>query len=163
MKPALKMALTQPETPELMRQVVFITDGAVGNESDLLKTVASNLGDSRMFTVAIGHAPNSWFMRKTAEIGRGSYIRIGKLTEVEQKMSALWGRIQIPARGDVGGRAHIDRLAVAGSLHRIGGGIADERRGTEAGVRLPLPCPAFVLFVLVLGARAHFQDRKSVV
>ena len=70
-------------------------------------------------------------------------------------------RIQIPARGDVAGRAHIDRLAVARRLRRIGGGVAHERRGTEAGVRLPLPGPAFVLFVLVLGACAHFQRRRK--
>jgi len=101
MAPALKAALALPEIPGLMRQVVFITDGAVGNESALLQRVAKDLGDSRMFTVAIGHAPNSWFMRKAAEIGRGSYVQIGKLDEVEQQMSALWGRIQIPALTDI--------------------------------------------------------------
>jgi len=81
----------------LMRQIVFITDGAVGNETELLQLIAENLGDSRLFTVAIGHAPNSWFMRKAAEIGRGSHIHIGKPTDVEARMSALWTRIQTPA------------------------------------------------------------------
>jgi Ca-activated chloride channel family protein len=101
MAPALKAALAMPEVPGLMRQVVFITDGAVGNETQLLQMVAQDLGSSRMFTVAIGYAPNSWFMRKTAEIGRGSYVHIGKPEEVEEKMSALWGRIQIPALTDI--------------------------------------------------------------
>lgn len=89
------------EIPQLMRQVVFITDGAVGNETELLQMVAQALGSSRMFTVAIGHAPNSWFMRKAAEIGRGSYVHIGKSEEVEAQMSALWGRIQLPALTDI--------------------------------------------------------------
>jgi len=101
MAPALNMALEMPETPQLMRQVVFITDGAVGNETELLQKVAQNLGTSRMFTVAIGHAPNSWFMRKTAEIGRGSFVHIAKPDEVETQMSALWSRIQIPALTDI--------------------------------------------------------------
>ena len=101
MAPALRAALSLPEIPQLMRQVVFITDGAVGNETELLQRVASDLGDSRMFTVAIGHAPNSWFMRKAAEIGRGSYVHIGKPDEVAQQMSALWGRIQLPALTDI--------------------------------------------------------------
>ena len=101
MAPALEMALAMPEAPQLMRQVVFITDGAVSNETDLLQMVADDLGDSRMFTIAIGHAPNSWFMRKAAEIGRGSYIHIGKPDEVEKQMSALWGRIQLPALTDI--------------------------------------------------------------
>jgi len=101
MAPALRAALTLPELPQLMRQVVFITDGAVGNEIELLQQVAEDLGNSRMFTVAIGHAPNSWFMRKAAEIGRGSYVHIGKPGEVEERMSALWGRIQLPALTDI--------------------------------------------------------------
>lgn len=101
MAPALKMALDMPDMPQLMRQVVFVTDGAVSNEADLLQMVAEELGNSRMFTVAIGHAPNSWFMRKAAEIGRGSYVHIGKPDEVEERMSALWGRIQLPALTDI--------------------------------------------------------------
>ncbi len=101
MAPALESALALQDIPGLMRQVIFVTDGAVSNEAALIENVASDLGDSRMFTVAIGHAPNSWFMRKAAEIGRGSYIHIGELDEVEQQMSALWGRIQVPALTDI--------------------------------------------------------------
>ena len=101
MAPALESALALQDIPGLMRQVIFVTDGAVGNESELIQNVAADLGDSRMFTVAIGHAPNSWFMRKAAEIGRGSYIHIGELDEVEQQMFALWGRIQVPALTDI--------------------------------------------------------------
>jgi Ca-activated chloride channel family protein len=67
----------------------------------MLQLVARKLGNSRMFTVAIGHAPNSWFMRKAAEIGRGSYVHIGKPEEVNEQMSALWGRIQLPALTDI--------------------------------------------------------------
>ncbi len=101
MAPALRAALSMPEVAQLMRQVVFITDGAVSNETRLLQMVAEDLGESRMFTVAIGHAPNSWFMRKTAEIGRGSYVHIGKPDEAGKQMSALWGRIQLPALTDI--------------------------------------------------------------
>lgn len=101
MAPALSTALGLPAVPQLMRQVVFVTDGAVGNEAELLQQVASDLGDSRMFTVAIGHAPNSWFMRKTAEIGRGSFVHIGKPEEVAEQMSALWDRIKLPALTDI--------------------------------------------------------------
>jgi Ca-activated chloride channel family protein len=101
MAPALKMALEMPKIPHLMRQVVFVTDSAVGNETELLQMVAEELGGSRMFTVAIGHAPNSWFMRKAAEVGRGSYVHIGKPEDVEERMSSLWGRIQLPALTEI--------------------------------------------------------------
>jgi Ca-activated chloride channel family protein len=101
MKSALKAALALPEVSGLMRQVVFITDGAVGNETELLQLVAGQLGQGRMFTVAIGHAPNSWFMRKAAQIGRGSYVHVARPGDVEERMNALWGRIQTPALTDI--------------------------------------------------------------
>jgi Ca-activated chloride channel family protein len=101
MEPALHQALTLPQQTGLLRQVVFITDGSVGNESELLLQVAKELGESRLFTVSIGSAPNSWFMRKAAEIGRGNHTHIGRLEDVEEKVSSLWSRIQYPALQDL--------------------------------------------------------------
>lgn len=97
MAPALEMALNLPEQNGLLRQVVFVTDGSVGNEQELLLQVGEQLRDSRLFTVSIGSAPNAWFMRKAAEIGRGSHTHIGKLGEVEERMAGLWSRIENPA------------------------------------------------------------------
>ncbi len=101
MAPALESAFALPEQPGLLRQVVFVTDGSVGNEQELLLRIAERLGDSRLFTVGIGSAPNSWFMRKAAEIGRGSHTHIGKLEEVEERMSGLWSDIRLPALSDL--------------------------------------------------------------
>ena len=97
MAPALGRAMSLPLQDSLLRQIVFITDGSVGNEHELLLQVAEQLDDSRLFTVSIGSAPNTWFMRKAAEIGRGSYTHIGKLDEVAQRMTSLWSRIEHPA------------------------------------------------------------------
>ena len=101
MAPALDMALNLPPQAGLLRQVVFITDGSVGNEGELLLQIGEELRDSRLFTVSIGSAPNSWFMRKAAETGRGSHTHIGKLEEVEERMSLLWSQIQYPALKDI--------------------------------------------------------------
>ena len=76
---------------------MFITDGSVGNEHELLLQVGEQLRDSRLFTVSIGSAPNEWFMRKAAEIGRGSHTQIGRQDEVEERMASLWSRIENPA------------------------------------------------------------------
>ncbi|MEM1412959.1 MAG: marine proteobacterial sortase target protein [Pseudomonadota bacterium] len=110
MGPALEAALARPNSPnhdnvdarhDLLRQVVFITDGAVGNEQGLLKAIADQLGESRLFTIAIGSAPNAWFMRKAAEIGRGHYTFIGRPEDVADTMSALWQHLRLPAVSDV--------------------------------------------------------------
>jgi Ca-activated chloride channel family protein len=97
MAPALGLALGLPRHDGLLRQVVFVTDGAVGNEQELLLQVAERLGESRLFTVSIGPAPNSGFMRKAAAIGRGSHSHIGRQEEVGERMAQLWGRIEHPA------------------------------------------------------------------
>lgn len=97
MAPALQDAMALPAQPALLRQIVFVTDGSVGNEAELLQQIASDLGDSRLFTVSIGSAPNTGFMRKAAEIGRGSHTHIGQLEDVEQRMNDLWQRIERPA------------------------------------------------------------------
>jgi Ca-activated chloride channel family protein len=97
MAPAMRQAMNLPKQPALMRQIVFVTDGSVGNERELLMKIGEQLGDSRLFTVSIGAAPNSWFMRKAAEIGRGSHTQIGQLIDVEARMGSLWARIENPA------------------------------------------------------------------
>lgn len=101
MAPALDTALNLPPQTGLMRQVVFITDGSVGNEGELLLQIGQQLHDSRLFTVSIGSAPNAGFMRKAAEIGRGNHTQIGRLEEVGERMSLLWSRIQNPALKNV--------------------------------------------------------------
>lgn len=68
---ALDMALDGRKDHERIRQVIFLTDGSVGNEENLLTTIDSRLGDSRLFTVGIGSAPNSYFMSRAAVMGRG--------------------------------------------------------------------------------------------
>jgi Ca-activated chloride channel family protein len=91
MKRALDLALCAScQAAERLRQVVFLTDGAVGNEEQLFATINDKLGNTRLFTVGIGSAPNSYFMRRAAEIGRGTFTYIGKLDEVNEKMQALF-------------------------------------------------------------------------
>ncbi len=85
-----------PATAEL-KQVIFITDGAVDNEKELFRWIDQHLGDTRLFTVGIGGAPNSHFMRKAAAHGRGTFTYIAKLDEVNARMSELYRKISAPA------------------------------------------------------------------
>jgi Ca-activated chloride channel family protein len=101
MRPALARALDEPPLPGRLRQVVFLTDGAVSNEQELFTLIAERLGEDRLFTIGIGSAPNSYFMRKAAELGRGSFTYIGDLREVSERMTALFNKLERPALTDV--------------------------------------------------------------
>ena len=87
---------------EMLRQVIFMTDGAVGNEHELYQLINDQLGGSRLFTVGIGSAPNSDFMRRAATMGRGTFTYIGKESEVQQKIEQLLNKIEQPVLTNIG-------------------------------------------------------------
>jgi Ca-activated chloride channel family protein len=96
MRPALERAMRSPPSESYLRQIIFITDGSVGNEEELFKLIESRLATARLFTVGIGSAPNSWFMRKAAEAGRGTFTTISALHEVGEKMDRLFRKLENP-------------------------------------------------------------------
>jgi Ca-activated chloride channel family protein len=101
MLPALRAALEDDTEGTGVRQVVFVTDGLVGNEDQLFAYLAASLGRSRLFTVGIGAAPNAHFMTRAAQFGRGAYTYIGSPGEVAEKMGALFRKLERPVLGDV--------------------------------------------------------------
>jgi Ca-activated chloride channel homolog len=80
-----------------LRQVIFITDGAIGNEQEMFATLTSQRGRSRVFMVGIGSAPNSYLMTRAAELGRGSFTFIGDATQVTSRMDELFNKLGNPS------------------------------------------------------------------
>ena len=101
MREALALALAPPRSEGFVRQVVFLTDGAVSNEGELFSLIHERLDDRRLFTVGIGSAPNSHFMTKAAQFGRGTFTYIGDVREVEARMGALIRKLESPVLTDV--------------------------------------------------------------
>ncbi len=87
---------SQHNSTDRLRQIIFITDGSVGNENEIFKRIQKTINNSRLFTVGIGSAPNTWFMRKAAELGRGSYTSIARSNEVSTKMLQLFNKLERP-------------------------------------------------------------------
>ena len=84
-----------------LRQIIFITDGSVGNEESLMQLISNKLENSRLFTVGIGSAPNSYFMSEAAKMGRGTFTYIGSVDQVQEKMLDLLTKLQHPAITDI--------------------------------------------------------------
>ncbi|MCZ4336420.1 marine proteobacterial sortase target protein [Shewanella colwelliana] len=106
MAPALATALASKNDTEergnsALRQVVFITDGAVTNEQGLFNLIAQHIGRSRLFTIGIGAAPNGYFMERAAQVGRGTYTYIGNLSEVGKEIGLLLEKIENPVISNV--------------------------------------------------------------
>lgn len=98
----LKAALADPHAEDgRVRQVVFLTDGAVGDEEQIFAAIHANLGRSRLFMVGIGSAPNGHLMRHAAGIGRGSFTEIRDLAQVGERTRALYEKLESPAVTDL--------------------------------------------------------------
>jgi len=173
MLPALEAALAGERESSMLRQVVFLTDGAVGNEDAILRLIDESVGDRRLFTIGIGPAPNMFFMTRAAQFGRGTFTAIGDVREVREKMTALFVKLESPALTDI----HVDWPAGADVWPRIvpdlyagepvvvsaqynanaGSGnvaLSGRRAGTVWGTLLPEAATASEPGVAVLWARA---------
>ncbi|MBN2384328.1 marine proteobacterial sortase target protein [bacterium] len=98
---ALQQAFEDHGSLNRLRQVIFITDGAIDNEEQLFQYIEHNLKRSRLFTVGIGPAPNTHFMQNAARYGQGSFTQIGSSAEVATRMDLLFARIENPLLADI--------------------------------------------------------------
>ncbi len=103
MLPALIEALVDdtPEETRRVRQVIFLTDGSISNEGEMLAALGSDRGRSRVFMVGIGSAPNTFLMNRMAEVGRGTFTNIGDTSEVAVRMTQLLDRLTHPVVTDL--------------------------------------------------------------
>ena len=101
MRAALEQAFDSPRDSDRLMQIVFLTDGAVSNERDLFALIERRLQDARLFTVGIGPAPNSFFMRRAAEAGRGTFTYVDDPREIDTRVTALLRKLERPALTDL--------------------------------------------------------------
>ncbi|MGQ4274418.1 marine proteobacterial sortase target protein [Terrihabitans sp. B22-R8] len=103
MLPALDAALVDgaPDDASTVRQIVFLTDGDLSNEREMMAAIAARGGRSRIFMVGIGSAPNNFLMRRMSEAGRGTYTNVGSGEEVKAKMTAFLDRLKAPVVRDL--------------------------------------------------------------
>jgi Ca-activated chloride channel family protein len=96
MLPALAAALKDTGVDERVRQIIFLTDGSLSNEAEMMAEIEQNRGRSRVFMVGIGSAPNTYLMRRMAEAGRGTFTHVGYGDEAESQMQRLLDRLARP-------------------------------------------------------------------
>jgi Ca-activated chloride channel homolog len=101
MRAPLDSAMSSPAMPGFLQQIVFITDGSVGNEAELIKLIHDRIGTKRLFTVGIGAAPNAYFLGEAAAAGRGSYTFIAEREQVGARMQELFAKLERPALIDL--------------------------------------------------------------
>jgi len=68
----VRAALDRPADPDRLRIVAFLTDGYIGNETEILGEVRRLVGDARLFSFGIGASVNRYLLENLAQEGRGA-------------------------------------------------------------------------------------------
>jgi Ca-activated chloride channel family protein len=97
----IKAALDFPHDPTRLRFVCFLTDGFIGNETEILAEVQRRIGASRIFSFGVGSAPNRYLLNGLARIGRGAVAYLGLKDDAKRVMDAFFDRVSHPALTDV--------------------------------------------------------------
>lgn len=96
----IKAALNYPQTNR-ERIIMFMTDGFIGNESDILKEVYSNIGKSRIFSFGIGSSVNRYLLKELAIAGRGGVAYIMEDKDAREEVGLFFDRMAKPVLKDV--------------------------------------------------------------
>ncbi len=76
MREALRAAFALPMDPTRLRMVLLLTDGFVGNETELFDVARTLRNDARVFCLGVGTSVNHYLLRELAEIGHGAYTYV---------------------------------------------------------------------------------------
>ena len=73
----IKAALDFPHDPRRLRFVSFLTDGYIGNETEILGEIHQRLGDARIFSFGVGSSVNRYLLDRMAKLGKGAVAYLG--------------------------------------------------------------------------------------
>ena len=98
----IEASLGLPPDPELLRTVVFLTDGYIGNEADILASIDQRLGSrTRLFSLGIGSSVNRYLLDSMAKAGRGDVEYVLHQEGADEAVAQLYERIRNPVVTDI--------------------------------------------------------------
>ncbi len=103
MMKAIRAALAPSDSQDHLRIVVFLTDGYVGNDMEIIGEVQKH-PNARVFSYGIGSSVNRFLLDKMAEEGRGEVEYVSaKQDEKEAEAAAnrLYERLRAPLLTDI--------------------------------------------------------------
>ncbi len=100
MMKAIRAALDPSDSSDHLRVVVFMTDGYVGNDMEIIGEVKKHQ-NARVFSLGIGNSVNRFLIDKMAEAGRGENEVVTLADAADPAVERLFERIRTPILTDV--------------------------------------------------------------
>ena len=101
MTTGIRAALAPEIPPGALRIIVFLTDGYVGNDADIVRLIADRRGEARLFSFGIGSAVNRYLLGEMARVGRGVARFVRADEDPEDAADRLAERLAAPVLTDV--------------------------------------------------------------
>lgn len=98
---AVTQAFSKPAKDNTMRIVVLLTDGYIGNESDVLKLTAEKMGASRIYALGVGTSVNRFLLEEMARTGRGFARFINPTEKSDDVAIQLATKLESPVLTDI--------------------------------------------------------------
>lgn len=109
---ALTDAIDMTQHSKDLPCIVIITDGQVGNEPEIYRTVQQKVPRARIFTLGIDTAVNDAFLRRLAGLGRGTCELVTPGEKLSKAVERLAREVSTPVITDL--RLHDEGFGVDG-------------------------------------------------
>ncbi|HYC56882.1 MAG TPA: VIT domain-containing protein [Candidatus Binatia bacterium] len=97
----MRAALAFDHDSQRMRVVSFMTDGFIGQDSDVLAVVQRHVGDARIFSLGVGSSVNRYLLERMAVLGRGAAAFVGIDESHAEAIDNFYERVSHAALTDI--------------------------------------------------------------
>jgi len=99
--PAIEQAFAKPAMQNTLRLVVFLTDGYIGNEAEVLAQIAGKIGDARIYALGVGTSVNRFLLDEMAIRSRGFARYIDPTEQADDVAIQLASKLENPVLTDI--------------------------------------------------------------
>jgi Ca-activated chloride channel family protein len=96
MRKGIVEALGQPSDPDRMRIAFLLTDGYVGNEAGILRSIEKERRGARIFTLGVGSSVNRYLLDRAATVGRGEAFYVRQDENADAVIKRFFMRVDRP-------------------------------------------------------------------
>ncbi|MBN1232500.1 MAG: VWA domain-containing protein [Candidatus Coatesbacteria bacterium] len=97
----VQAALSVQKHPRRRAFIFLLTDGYIGNESEIISATKSNISDARMFVLGVGSSVNKAFLDDVSEAGKGKTEYISLNEKPEEAAEKFYKSIGNPVLMDI--------------------------------------------------------------
>jgi len=98
---SIRQAFSVPQAENTLRIVVFLTDGYIGNESEILKLITGTIGDARIYAFGVGTSVNRFLLSEMGRKGRGFARFMDPTEDADEVARELADKLGSPVLTDI--------------------------------------------------------------